>query len=52
MEKHKVTKPIKRLQSRVGPAKSKATVKNKHVKCALGQSVSFFQENIHVDVQT
>lgn len=33
-----VTKPIKRLHSRMGPTKSKATVKNKTVKCALGQS--------------
>lgn len=28
----------KRLHSRMGPTKSKATVKNKTIKCALGQS--------------
>lgn len=37
-------KPIKRLQSRMGPTKSKATVKNKPIKCALGQSVCFFSK--------
>lgn len=41
-------KPIKRLHSRVGPTKSKATIKNKPIKCALGQSVCSFinQEDI------
>lgn len=33
-----VTKQVKRLQGRLGPGKSKATVKDKKIKCAVGQS--------------
>lgn len=33
-----VTKQVKRLQGRLGPGKSKATVKDKRIKCAVGQS--------------
>lgn len=32
-----VTKEIKRLQGRLGPGKSKATVKDKRIKSAVGQ---------------
>lgn len=32
-----VTKQIKRLQGRLGPGKSKATVKDKRIKSAVGQ---------------
>lgn len=34
-----VTKQVKRLQGRLGPGKSKATVKDKRIKSAVGQSV-------------
>ncbi|XP_024914649.1 active regulator of SIRT1 [Cynoglossus semilaevis] len=37
-----VTKQVKRLQGRQGPGKSKATVKDKRIKSAVGQSVAFF----------
>lgn len=33
-----VTKQVKRLQGRLGPGKSKATVKDKRIKSAVGQS--------------
>lgn len=32
-----VTKQVKRLQGRLGPGKSKATVKDKRIKSAVGQ---------------
>uniref|UniRef100_A0A3Q0R5C4 Active regulator of SIRT1 n=1 Tax=Amphilophus citrinellus TaxID=61819 RepID=A0A3Q0R5C4_AMPCI len=34
-----VTKQVKRLQGRLGPGKSKATVKDKRIKSAVGQSI-------------
>lgn len=37
-KRHGVTKQVKRLQGRLGPGKSKATVKDKRVKSAVGQS--------------
>lgn len=32
-----VTRQVKRLQGRLGPGKSKATVKNKRIKSAVGE---------------
>ncbi|KAM9792546.1 active regulator of SIRT1 [Neosynchiropus ocellatus] len=54
-----VTKQVKRLQGRLGPGKSKATVKDKHVKSAidefrknqkkscLSKSLQYFMETTH-----
>lgn len=36
-----VTKQVKRLQGRLGPGKSKATVKDKRIKSAVGQWAQF-----------
>ena len=36
-----VTKQVKRLQGRLGPGKSKATVKDKRIKNAVGNSCNF-----------
>lgn len=48
-----VTKPIKRLQSRMGSTSNKATVKNKTIKCALGQSAYCLikQRETHTDIK-
>ncbi|XP_077427684.1 active regulator of SIRT1 [Vanacampus margaritifer] len=35
--RHGVTRQVKRLQGRLGPGKSKATVKDKFIKCALDE---------------
>ena len=36
--RHGVTKQVRRLQGRLGPGKSKATVKDKSTKSAVGKS--------------
>uniref|UniRef100_A0A3Q3K1P0 Active regulator of SIRT1 n=1 Tax=Monopterus albus TaxID=43700 RepID=A0A3Q3K1P0_MONAL len=42
-----VRKQVKRLQGRLGPGKSKATVKDKRIKSAVGQSARSPTHHIH-----
>lgn len=47
-----VTKQVKRLQGRLGSGKSKATVKDKMIKSAVGQWDQFTDSNIQNNVNS